>query len=45
MKITKVKEVAFGDNVIISEWFVDYTHADWGKVTHDSDLCAAVERR
>ena len=31
----EVKAVAYGDNVIISEWFVDYTHADWGKVTHD----------
>ncbi|MBW4444799.1 MAG: nuclear transport factor 2 family protein [Plectolyngbya sp. WJT66-NPBG17] len=31
----EVKDVAFGDDVIISEWFVDYTHADWGKVTHD----------
>lgn len=31
----ELKNVAFGDDVIISEWFVDYTHADWGKVTHD----------
>lgn len=31
----ELKTVAFGDDVIISEWFVDYTHADWGKVTHD----------
>ncbi len=31
----QVKAVAYGDNVIISEWFVDYTHAEWGKVTHD----------
>ena len=31
----EVKHVAFGDNVIISKWFVNYTHADWGKVTHD----------
>jgi len=31
----EVKSVAYGDDVIISEWFVDYTHADWGKVTHD----------
>jgi len=30
-----VKSVAYGDDVIISEWFVDYTHADWGNVTHD----------
>jgi hypothetical protein len=30
-----VKSVAYGDDVIISEWFVDYTHGDWGKVTHD----------
>jgi ketosteroid isomerase-like protein len=30
-----VKAVAFGDDVIISEWFLDYTHADWGKITHD----------
>jgi hypothetical protein len=32
---TEVKAVAYGDDVIISEWFVDYTHAEWGKVTHD----------
>jgi hypothetical protein len=30
-----LKNVAFGEDVIISEWFADYTHADWGKVTHD----------
>jgi ketosteroid isomerase-like protein len=32
---TEVKAVAYGEDVIISEWFVDYTHAEWGKVTHD----------
>ena len=31
----EVKSVAYGEDVIISEWFLDYTHADWGKVTHD----------
>ncbi len=31
----RVKQVAFGDNVIISEWFLDYTHHDWGKRTYD----------
>lgn len=31
----ELKNVAYGDNLIISEWFVDYTHADWGKITHD----------
>lgn len=31
----EVKSVAYGEDVIISEWFVDYTQADWGKVTHD----------
>jgi hypothetical protein len=31
----EVKSVAYGDDVIISEWFVDYTHSEWGKVTHD----------
>jgi hypothetical protein len=31
----EVKAVAYGDDVIISEWFVDYTHSEWGKVTHD----------
>jgi hypothetical protein len=31
----ELKSVAYGDDVIMSEWFVDYTHADWGKVTHD----------
>jgi hypothetical protein len=31
----ELKAVAFGEDVIMSEWFVDYTHAEWGKVTHD----------
>ena len=26
----EVKNVAYGDNLIISEWFMDYTHADFG---------------
>jgi hypothetical protein len=30
----ELKQVAFGDNVIISEWFYDYTHADWGSRTY-----------
>lgn len=30
-----VKAVAYSDDLIISEWFVDYTHAEWGKVTHN----------
>ena len=30
-----VKAVAYGEDVIISEWFLDYTHSEWGKVTHD----------
>jgi len=34
-RAAEVKAVAYGDDVIISEWFVDYTHAEWGKVTHD----------
>ncbi|AFY73235.1 SnoaL-like polyketide cyclase [Synechococcus sp. PCC 7502] len=34
-RAAEVKAVAFGEDVIISEWFVDYTHAEWGKVTHD----------
>jgi hypothetical protein len=31
----EVKAVAYGDDVIISEWFLDYTHSEWGKITHD----------
>lgn len=31
----EVKAVAYGEDVIISEWFIDYTHSEWGKVTHD----------
>jgi hypothetical protein len=31
----EVKAVAYGEDVIMSEWFIDYTHAEWGKVTHD----------
>jgi hypothetical protein len=30
-----LKNVAFGEDVIISEWFSDYTHKEWGKQTHD----------
>ena len=30
-----MKAVAYGEDVIISEWFVDYTHSEWGNVTHD----------
>jgi hypothetical protein len=33
-RAAEVKAVAYGDDVIISEWFVDYTHAEWGNVTH-----------
>jgi hypothetical protein len=31
----EVNNVAFGENVIISEWFLDYTHHDWGKRTYN----------
>lgn len=31
----EVKTVAYGEDVIISEWFIDYSHSEWGKVTHD----------
>jgi hypothetical protein len=31
----ELKAIAYGDDLIIAEWFVDYTHAEWGKVTHD----------
>lgn len=31
----QVKNIAFGENVIISEWFLDYTHQDWGKRTYN----------
>lgn len=31
----ELKCVAFGEDVIISEWFGDYTHQEWGKQTHD----------
>ncbi len=34
-RAAELKAVAFGEDVIISEWFVDYTHSEWGKVTHD----------
>lgn len=30
----ELKNVAFGENVIISEWFYDYTHQDWGTRTY-----------
>jgi hypothetical protein len=31
----ELKGVAYGEDLIISEWFADYTHAEWGKVTHE----------
>jgi hypothetical protein len=31
----ELKAVAYNDDLIMSEWFVDYTHAEWGKVTHN----------
>jgi hypothetical protein len=31
----EVKAVAYGNDAIFSEWFVDYTHAEWGQVTRD----------
>jgi SnoaL-like domain len=34
-RAANLKAVAYGEDVIISEWFVDYTHSEWGKVTHD----------
>jgi len=33
-RAAELKAVAYGEDVIISEWFVDYTHSEWGKVTH-----------
>lgn len=30
----ELKNVAFADNVIMSEWFMDYTHQDWGSRTY-----------
>lgn len=34
-RAAELKAVAYGEDVIISEWFVDYTHSEWGNVTHD----------
>ena len=31
----EVKNVAYADNLIISEWFLDYTHSEWGKRTYN----------
>jgi hypothetical protein len=31
----EVKAVAVGEDVTMVEWFYDYTHKEWGKVTHD----------
>jgi ketosteroid isomerase-like protein len=30
----ELKAVAFGDDVIFSEWLLDYTHQDWGSRTY-----------
>lgn len=30
----ELKNVAFGEDVIMSEWLLDYTHQDWGKRTY-----------
>lgn len=37
----EVKAVAVGDNVSMVEWFYDYTHKEWGKITHHQ---VAVQR-
>lgn len=37
----KVKAIALGDNVVMAEWFFDYTHKEWGKRTYHQ---VAVQR-
>lgn len=37
----EVKNVAYGDNLILSEWFLDYTHTEWGKRTYNQ-TCVQV---
>ncbi|MDX2213876.1 MAG: SnoaL-like domain-containing protein [Oculatellaceae cyanobacterium bins.114] len=37
----ELKGVAFGDNLIISEWDMDYTHSEWGSLTYTQ---VAVQR-
>jgi SnoaL-like domain len=36
-----LKGVAFGDNLIMSEWDMDYTHKEWGSMTYTQ---VAVQR-
>ena len=36
-----LKGVAFGDDVIMSEWDMDYTHKEWGSMTYTQ---VAVQR-
>ena len=31
----EVKNVAYGEDLIISEWFLDFTHKELGKITHN----------
>ena len=40
-RTAEVKAVAVGDNVTMVEWFVDYTHKEWGKKTYHQ---VAVQR-
>lgn len=37
----EVKAVTVGDNVTMVEWFFDYTHKEWGKLTYHQ---VAVQR-
>ncbi len=37
----EVKAVTVGDNITMVEWFYDYTHKEWGKITHHQ---VAVQR-
>ncbi|MBD2460240.1 nuclear transport factor 2 family protein [Oscillatoria sp. FACHB-1407] len=37
----ELKGVAFGDDLIISEWDLDYTHKEWGSLTYTQ---VAVQR-
>lgn len=31
----ELKAVAYAEDLVMSEWFFDYTHSEMGKVTHD----------
>tara|TARA_B100000508_G_C11300236_1_gene199503 strand:- start:45 stop:422 length:378 start_codon:yes stop_codon:yes gene_type:complete len=41
LRSVKLKDVAIGDGVTMSQWHFDYTHSEWGDASYDQ---VAVQR-